>query len=83
MKRDVLLRLLRKRPFQPFRIELADGRAFNIRYPELNILGQTFMAVGIPEQGADDPFAESVEIVMLSDIARAEPSDQGATVPAR
>ena len=67
---DDLLRLLRKRPFEPFRVYMTDGRTFDIRYPEMNLVGETFFDIGIPEKGVEDPFAESAVNVPLDRISR-------------
>ena len=42
MSPQQLLQLLRQRPFKPFRVSLNDGRVFDIRYPDLNIVGMTW-----------------------------------------
>jgi hypothetical protein len=69
---DDLLRLLRKRPFEPFRVYLTDGRTFDIRYPEMNLVGETFFDIGVPEKGVEDPFAEYGVTVPLDWISRIE-----------
>ena len=46
--RDVRERL-DKRPFEPFRICMTDGRAYDITHPELCMLGRTTVYVGIPD----------------------------------
>jgi hypothetical protein len=69
---DELLRLLRKRPFEPFRVHLTDGRVFDNRYPEMNLVGETFFDIGIPEPGRQDPFVESSVNVSLDRIGRIE-----------
>jgi hypothetical protein len=40
-------------PFQPFRVRLKDGRSYDIRYPKLNLVGESVFIIGIPE--ANDP----------------------------
>jgi hypothetical protein len=55
---DELLRLLRQRPFQPFRVSLSDGRVYDIRYPEINLVGKTFFGIGIPMPDQEDPFGD-------------------------
>ncbi len=58
MERDRLRELLSRRPFQPFRLHVTDGRAFDIYFPEINLLGQTYLDIGIPEANSPDPFYE-------------------------
>ena len=47
MKREDLQRLLRQRPFQPFRVLLRDGRTYEIKYPRMNLLAESFVKIGI------------------------------------
>ena len=42
-----------RKPFQPFRVHLKDGRSFDIHYPELNLVGESVFIIGIP--APDDP----------------------------
>ena len=72
MEREELQRLLRQRPFQPFRLLLLDGRTFEIRYPEMNLLAPSYIKVGVPEPGTANPICDHTEFVRLSQIARAE-----------
>jgi hypothetical protein len=65
-------RLLQQRPFQPFRLHLTDGGSYDIRFPEINLLGKTFLIVGIPVPDDPDPVYESTVKVPLSWLARVE-----------
>ncbi|MEK6677283.1 MAG: hypothetical protein AABZ47_16730 [Planctomycetota bacterium] len=40
---------LDKRPFEPFRICLTDGRTYDVNHPDLCMLGRTTVHVGVPE----------------------------------
>ena len=74
MKRSEELRaLLRQRPFRPFRVHLSDGRTFPIQYPDMNLVGETFFLIGIPEPNVADPFGDDWELIEMSDIERVEP----------
>lgn len=46
--RDVRERL-DKRPFEPFRICMTDGRTYDVTHPELCMLGRTTVYIGIPD----------------------------------
>jgi hypothetical protein len=82
MQRDVLREWLRRQPFQPFRVYLADGRTFEIRYPRMNLLAQTFIKIGIPERGSPDPFiCDYTEYARLDEITRLEPLGAGDPTP--
>lgn len=48
-----ILQLVRARPFQPFRVSISDGTEFDVRHPELAIVGRSVVVIGIP--GPDGP----------------------------
>jgi hypothetical protein len=70
VQREDLRRLLRQRPFVPFRIHLKDGRVFEIRYPDVNLLGERVIDIGIPEPDKEDPFAQYWVFVFFTQIDR-------------
>jgi hypothetical protein len=73
--------LLRQRPFQPFRVHLADGRTFDIKQPWLNLVTDLRFVIGVPAPNDPNPtIAEHAVRVAWPDIARVEPLT--ATVPA-
>jgi len=72
MLRERLQHLLRQRPFRPFRIELNDGRVFEIHFPEINLLGQSYIDIGIPEPDNPDPYYDHLVFVPLSLIRHVE-----------
>lgn len=72
---EELYRTLHRKPFQPFRVCLKDGRVFDIRFEHLAIVGQTFFQIGIPEANPTEPtypLYEYVVSVALADITRVE-----------
>ncbi len=73
MEREELNRLLRQKPFQPFRVVVNDGRTYDVRYPEMNLLAQRYIKIGIPDNTAPRPMCDHTEYVALSEIARVEP----------
>jgi hypothetical protein len=80
MQREVLREWLKRQPFQPFRVYLTDGRTFEIRYPRMNLLAQTFIKIGIPMPGSTDPFiCDHTEYARLDEITRLEPLGGGDT----
>lgn len=40
---------LDRRPFEPFRICMSDGEAFDVRHPDLCIVARSTIYVGIPD----------------------------------
>jgi len=73
MRPEDLYRMLHQRPFQPFRLYLTDGRVFDIRYPKINLVGVSYMIIGVPVPNDPDPIADHSVKVPLSLVSRAEP----------
>jgi hypothetical protein len=40
---------LRQRPFQPFRIIASEGQRFDIRHPDLVLVGRRDLTIGFPD----------------------------------
>ncbi|SRR5260370_16201383 len=74
MQRDALREWLKRQPFQPFHVHVADGRKYDIRFPRMNLLAQTFIKIGIPAPDIpSDIVGDHTEFVRLKDIIRVEP----------
>lgn len=86
MRRNDIRDRLKAEPFRPFRMQITDGSAYEIRHPELCIptLGAVF--IGIPQVGAVEPVADRVAIVSLIHIVKVEftepPPEEAAIPPA-
>lgn len=66
MKPEQIRELLRRRPFQPFRVRLKDGQFHDIRYPNLHLVGESVFMIGIPAPDDPDPqFYDTMVWVML------------------
>jgi hypothetical protein len=70
--RTQLRELNRKRPLEPFRIHLNDGRAFDVRHPNMLIVLDAIASIGIPESGQPNAFAERTVHVDLTDVRAIE-----------
>jgi hypothetical protein len=68
--------LLARRPFQPFRVHLTDGRSYEIRHPEINLITQSTLVIGVPVPDDPDPFADHFVRVPITEILRLEPLPQ-------
>jgi hypothetical protein len=69
--------MLTRRPFQPVRLTLSSGQAFEIRHPEMAMLTRTSILIGtdIDEEGVPQEF----KIVSLLHVTSIEPlSNQAA-----
>ena len=66
MKPQDVLKFLSRRPFQPFRICLSDGRSFDVRHPELAMVGRSTVIVGIPDPSAEEPiYDRSIDCALI------------------
>jgi hypothetical protein len=67
--------LLRAQPFVPFRIVTSDGTTYEVRHPELVMVGLASTIIGYPSPG--QPWAyERYDIVSTRHIVRLEPDPQ-------
>ncbi len=73
MSNEEFRRLLKEKPFQPFRVIVTDGRTFEVRHPEMNLVAQSYVKIGIPENEAPHPICDHTEFVPYSQIVRVEP----------
>jgi hypothetical protein len=78
---EELKRLLRQKPFRPFRVILRDGRHYDV-HPRMNLLAETYVNIGIPAPDLTPPICDHTEHVRLADIDRIEDlSSDGSPVP--
>jgi len=77
MLRKQLLELVGNRPVPPFRIHLTDGRAFEVRHPNMTLVMNTFVSIGIPEPNEADPLVDhfvDIELTAIRGIEMLAPS---------
>lgn len=72
MAPDELRDTLRQKPFEPFRLVMTDGQQFEIRHPELLMVGQRTAMVGLTLDPAQTYYERSIKIDLLH-IIRLEP----------
>jgi len=66
-----LLRMIRAQPFIPFRLHLVEGTIYEVRHPELVLIGMTSAVIAFPD--IEHPgLYQSWEIVDLRHIVRLE-----------
>jgi hypothetical protein len=68
---------IQARPFVPFRIVLTEGTSYEIRHPELFMLGKRGAVVGLAKN-PDQTFFDATVLVDLLHIVRLEPLDTTA-----
>ena len=71
---------LRRQPFEPFRIVLTDGGAYDIRHPDLLWVGQRAAYVGLTGQPGQTFFERSVKVDLLH-VTQIIPLDATASPP--
>ena len=81
MRSEDIRAFRRRKPFQPFRLILTDGRTYDVHHPELVMIGCTEVAVGFPSPGDPEPIFDRFTTVSLLDIMRVEPLEALTTTP--
>lgn len=72
MRPEDILQLMRARPFQPFRVSISDGSEFEVRHPELAMVGRATVVIGIPgPEGPEGPLERFVNCALVH-ITRTE-----------
>ena len=73
MRPDELVALLKKEPFEPFRIHLTNGQSHDIRHPEIMAVGRSIAWVHTPAKNVATAVAERRVFVSLIHIVWGEP----------
>jgi hypothetical protein len=76
MRVQELRDILGRRPFRPFRVVLTDGAAFEVRHPDLCMIGVGSVVIGLPpasQPAGAEPVYERTVIVDWSHITCIEP----------
>ncbi len=71
--------LLRRQPFQPFRLVMSSGQAYDVRHPEMALLTRTDMLVGIDDPG--DGVPAEFKICSLLHVTAIEPLNAAGVDP--
>jgi hypothetical protein len=67
-----LRQMVRAQPFRPFRVELSNGAAYLVSHPDMALVTDTALVIGVPGvKNPDD--AERFHIVALEHVARLIP----------
>ena len=72
MSAEELRDVLKQQPFEPFRLVMSDGEGFDVRHPDLLLIGQRSAMVGLTGQPGQI-FYERVVKVDLRHVIRLEP----------
>lgn len=77
MTTDGYRNLLRRQPFQPFRLVMSSGKSYEVRHPEMAWILKNDILVGV--NVADDGYAQEFDICPLFHVASVEPIVPGST----
>lgn len=75
MRPEDIREFLQHKPFQPFRLTLADGRTYEVRHPELAMVGRSAVAIGVPAPDDPRPVYDRLVTVSLLHIMQVGLSD--------
>lgn len=78
-----IIEKLNQRPFESFRIHLSDGTIYNVRHPELVMVGVRSLVIGIAASESEfkdypQPLYGRYTTVALSHVVRLEPTQSAA-----
>jgi len=73
MRPEDIREFVRRQPFQPFRITLTDGRAYDVLHPDLAMVGRSTVAVGLPRPGDTSAIYDRLVTVAILHIMQIEP----------
>ena len=82
MAPEELRDVLRTQPFQPFRLVMTDGQAYEIRHPDLMMVGRRSAIVGLPGQPGRTFYERTVQVDLLH-VIRLEPLEAAPSAPQR
>lgn len=68
---DTFRQLLSKRPFQPFRLIMSSGQAYEVRHPEMAWLTRSDLLVGVDQ--TDEGVPAEFRICSLLHVSSIEP----------
>jgi hypothetical protein len=77
MSPESLKERLHRQPFEPFRIVQTDGAGFEVRHPDLLLVGVRQAIVGLPAKHKPELFDRTVTLDLLH-VIRAEPLQSAA-----
>ena len=69
---------LRAADFHPFRVVTSDGTTYDVRQPDLVIVGLGELVIGIPSK-EDATIAQATHLVSLRHVVRLEPLEEATT----
>ena len=74
MNPEELREMLKRQPFEPFRLVITDGTGFEIRHPDLLWVGRNSAMVGLTGQPGRTFYERAVKVALLH-VIRLEPPE--------
>jgi hypothetical protein len=69
MTREELQEAARRHPFEPFRLVLTTGATYDIRHPDLIMVGRRSAIVGITDDPGDKVYDRTLKVDLLHVVA--------------
>jgi hypothetical protein len=69
MTQEELHEAARRHPFEPFRIVLTTGATYDIRHPDLIMVGRRSTVIGITEQPTGTAYDRTIKVDLLHVVA--------------
>jgi hypothetical protein len=70
--------LTRQRPFVPFRIITSDGTIYEVRHPDMVLVGMSSVLVGCPSEQPPHAY-DRYDVVSMRHVVRLEPEPSAET----
>jgi len=68
MKAEELIEILSEQPFVPLRLHMSNGRTHEVRHPEMAIVGEEVVALGIAQPDSELPRIRMVSITHINEV---------------
>ncbi len=81
MRPDDIRRMLRRQPFEPFRLCLLDGTVYDIRHPDQILVERSVLVIGAAATNLPVALAEREVLIALLHVSRLEPLGRPQRVP--
>jgi hypothetical protein len=78
MRPDLLRKLLKEKPFSPFRVYVSDGATYDVAHPEIAWVRGMTLVVNVYPSGFAEPRGERLAHVSLIHVTRVEVYYPGA-----
>lgn len=81
MRPEDVRQYLERRPFQPLRLTLTDGRTYDVYHPDLLMVGRSSLTIGLPRPGDSRPVYDRIVTVSLLHVMQVEATETPAQDP--